>query len=514
MRSSALLLLFVLAACGPTTRDRDDGRSNEEEEEETPDASDEHDAGDEPDAGDAPDASDSPDAGITPDAGHTPCEPNPCTEAHRTRCRASGQTAICSCDSGYVDEGGACVAVVVDACQPNPCTQANRNVCVNGGGVATCNCNAGFVLSGNACVAAVCSPGAVSAPLQVSTSTSTDPTRAMVVWNGTHFVVVWSEARPGPNTSIWAARVRPDGTKDGADVQLVNGATEGYSARFYRTSLLGLPDGIALAWNNEPAGGTAPKASFARFDASLARVGTARVLSTDSSFEIALAKSNSGYVALFPFPWPFGSILKLDLDQSGTPVRTRFDRITDETWSNVAAASSGTVTGVTLHSVDMHFAGVIQSTGLVDTDLSESATISHIFWDGTRFVTLAVNSSLAAGAGNTVYLSAFDTQGNVVVDGTATVTTTTTFDAMAAARTASGYAVLANETSATSGAPSTTRLHRLNTSGAVVGTPTDIVSSATSTSFSVAAGAFGIGTVWLDKASSGSTEVYFRHRCD
>lgn len=40
----------------------------------------------------------------------TACDPNPCTEPHRTVCRADGDEATCSCDIGYSDDGaGGCV---------------------------------------------------------------------------------------------------------------------------------------------------------------------------------------------------------------------------------------------------------------------------------------------------------------------------------------------------------------------------------------------------------------------
>ncbi|HEY3451299.1 MAG TPA: PPC domain-containing protein [Myxococcales bacterium] len=70
-----------------------------------------------------------------------PCQPNPCAEPHRTRCRASGSAAICLCDEGYWDEGE-CVPAV--SCEPNPCTGAHKGVCGIEAGEVACSCDEGF----------------------------------------------------------------------------------------------------------------------------------------------------------------------------------------------------------------------------------------------------------------------------------------------------------------------------------------------------------------------------------
>lgn len=71
-----------------------------------------------------------------------PCIPNPCVGDHRTTCRASGSTAICSCDPGFRDDGlGGCV----DACEPNPCAEPHQHVCATSPSGYACGCDPGYV---------------------------------------------------------------------------------------------------------------------------------------------------------------------------------------------------------------------------------------------------------------------------------------------------------------------------------------------------------------------------------
>ena len=72
-----------------------------------------------------------------------PCDPNPCTEPHRTVCSDLNGEAGCACDEGYTFNGTACV-VEADPCDPNPCEEENRNVCIPSGEGYACACNSGY----------------------------------------------------------------------------------------------------------------------------------------------------------------------------------------------------------------------------------------------------------------------------------------------------------------------------------------------------------------------------------
>jgi len=89
----------------------------------------------------------------------TACAPNPCTETNRSDCRDDGSGGhLCLCDSGYHEEDGACVADT--ACTPNPCQEVHRTVCQDdGGGSHSCLCDAGYHDEAGVCVAdSACSP--------------------------------------------------------------------------------------------------------------------------------------------------------------------------------------------------------------------------------------------------------------------------------------------------------------------------------------------------------------------
>ncbi|WP_164000664.1 pre-peptidase C-terminal domain-containing protein [Pyxidicoccus caerfyrddinensis] len=48
------------------------------------------------------------------------CEPNPCTEPHRTICTADGGSYQCACDAGYLWKDGQCVELVRPSCAAEP----------------------------------------------------------------------------------------------------------------------------------------------------------------------------------------------------------------------------------------------------------------------------------------------------------------------------------------------------------------------------------------------------------
>lgn len=89
---------------------------------------------------DAADAAvpDGPNDGRAGDAtdGSGPCEPNPCDEPHKTQCEEVGGAAVCSCDPGFVEQEGSCVAQV--ACQPDSCHGHGTCEVVDNAVVCTC----------------------------------------------------------------------------------------------------------------------------------------------------------------------------------------------------------------------------------------------------------------------------------------------------------------------------------------------------------------------------------------
>ncbi|MCP3140045.1 hypothetical protein [Pyxidicoccus xibeiensis] len=50
----------------------------------------------------------------------TPCEPNPCTEPHRTVCAVEDTTYQCGCDAGYLWRDGQCVELTRPTCAAEP----------------------------------------------------------------------------------------------------------------------------------------------------------------------------------------------------------------------------------------------------------------------------------------------------------------------------------------------------------------------------------------------------------
>ncbi|MGC4119685.1 MAG: hypothetical protein QM765_34960 [Myxococcales bacterium] len=85
------------------------------------------------------------------------CEPNPCTADHKGVCRLDGMDVVCACDEGYRDDGhGDCA--VPDPCEPNPCAEPHRTRCRASGGVAVCTCDEGYWDLGECVPAASCDP--------------------------------------------------------------------------------------------------------------------------------------------------------------------------------------------------------------------------------------------------------------------------------------------------------------------------------------------------------------------
>ncbi|MBI5535696.1 MAG: hypothetical protein HY898_23395 [Deltaproteobacteria bacterium] len=73
------------------------------------------------------------------------CQPNPCKDAHKTVCKEADGGAVCSCDTGYVEESGSCVADV--KCQTDSCHSHGTCKVVNQ--AIECTCQQGW--SGPTC---------------------------------------------------------------------------------------------------------------------------------------------------------------------------------------------------------------------------------------------------------------------------------------------------------------------------------------------------------------------------
>jgi hypothetical protein len=94
------------------------------------------------------------------------CDPNPCTEAHKTRCEIDNHQVVCVCDLGWHDSGGACVPDDNNACYPNPCTETHKTQCALENNVPVCKCDAGYSEdeNGDCTILDPCSPNPCTAP--------------------------------------------------------------------------------------------------------------------------------------------------------------------------------------------------------------------------------------------------------------------------------------------------------------------------------------------------------------
>ena len=105
---------------------------------------------------------------VESDSTSDPCNPNPCTDEHKTVCvpdQADSTAYTCVCDEGYVlDENTvSCILSSNDPCDPNPCTDANKTVCTQdtedeAGYI--CTCDEGYHLGndGTTCTDDPCDP--------------------------------------------------------------------------------------------------------------------------------------------------------------------------------------------------------------------------------------------------------------------------------------------------------------------------------------------------------------------
>ncbi len=94
-----------------------------------------------PDA--ASDASDDTSHEASPDGADAPapgCDPNPCTQEHRTLCSVSDGGVVCSCDDGFVLHDNACVPAA--KCQPDTCNA--HGTCKVEQNAVVCTCQPGW----------------------------------------------------------------------------------------------------------------------------------------------------------------------------------------------------------------------------------------------------------------------------------------------------------------------------------------------------------------------------------
>lgn len=440
------------------------------------------------------------------------CDPTPCTQPHRTSCSVSNGEAVCACDQGYRLEGGSCVLVATDPCAPNPCTQPHRTICSAAGGEAVCACNPGYVLEGSACVTATCSGGILSTTISISdVAASSEPDGdTAVVWTGSNYVVLWSEARGTPASELWAAKVKSDGTKDGPDVRLTSAA--GISL-LDRHGVVPLPNGFAIAWIDGRYTANRKDVVFARFDQNMQRVGTESRVTTNLSVEqVALTATNGGYVVAWSSPLTTGAETSYQrLDAQGAPVGA-VTTLNSELSTDVALASNGTVCGLAFARNYDHHVFVIAADGTYlgsPNALSGDATSTDVVWTGSEFVALALKS---ASITSTLDLTSFDTSAHIAVDSVTILTAANGIYASAAAWSGGKLGVL-TDVFPSSALESLTQLHRYNAGGVELDLASDLVRSARSIRFSVGAGATGLGTAWVDFVGTDKT-VMFRHWCE
>ncbi|MBW2700663.1 MAG: SUMF1/EgtB/PvdO family nonheme iron enzyme [Deltaproteobacteria bacterium] len=102
-----------------------------------------------------------------------PCQPNPCTQSHKSVCTldAEGQVS-CSCDEGYFSQAdGSCI----DPCDPNPCSDPHKSLCsVDAQGQHACACDEGYFLQNDGTCVDPCEPN----PCQEANKTQCSPDEA------------------------------------------------------------------------------------------------------------------------------------------------------------------------------------------------------------------------------------------------------------------------------------------------------------------------------------------------
>ncbi len=85
-----------------------------------------------------------------------PCENNPCASSpvpHKTVCKpVEGDVSVtpddftCVCEEGYIEENGACKKEEVNPCEPNPCTEEHKTICkASTDNNFTCSCEEGYI---------------------------------------------------------------------------------------------------------------------------------------------------------------------------------------------------------------------------------------------------------------------------------------------------------------------------------------------------------------------------------
>jgi hypothetical protein len=121
------------------------------------------------------------------------CNPNPCTEEHRSVCVADGDSYSCDCDEGYIENGdGVCIKDdnPLDPCDPNPCTERYRGECeAEDEDTYACNCSVGFEEEDGLCLP-VCDPAQASVAI---CDLAHESAPFMVSANG-HGAVIWNKA--------------------------------------------------------------------------------------------------------------------------------------------------------------------------------------------------------------------------------------------------------------------------------------------------------------------------------
>ncbi len=99
-----------------------------------------------------------------------PCTNNPCALSpvpHKTVCKADENDFTCTCEEGYIEENGACKKEEINPCEPNPCTEEHKTICkASTDNNFTCSCEEEYIQN---------SEGKCELPVKCETDSCTEP---------------------------------------------------------------------------------------------------------------------------------------------------------------------------------------------------------------------------------------------------------------------------------------------------------------------------------------------------
>ena len=282
-------------------------------------------------------------------------------------------------------------------------------------------------------------------------STSNEPA---LVWNGSGYGLVWSDARDG-NLELYYSGLDPFGQIAPVDVRLTSAIFDSLNA-----SLIWTGDAYATSWCDKRSGST--QAYFARFDASGAKLTPDVLLGSCLNSQSSLAWSGSEFGVV----WVDGAgeVLFARLDATGSPV--------------------GLVAGL--------------------TDGAGTARGPALAWSGSEFA--AVWHAKDAGNNNQIYFTRVDISGSEIGSETAVTATAVNSRLPDVVWSGAGYGVAWAEAG---GASRFAQFALLDAAGALLSGPTALSDLQTATMGpSLAWSGSDYGVSWRD-TRHGNGEVYF-----